>query len=64
MKVELHVLGTEPDAEHPDKPIISFAGVMKDLNQSIMNGQVWMTSDGYIRWHFVSDPSYLFWISN
>ncbi|KAJ2934491.1 hypothetical protein H1R20_g2605, partial [Candolleomyces eurysporus] len=54
MKVELHVLRTEPDPEYPDKPVIFFAGVMKDLSQSIMNGQVWMTSEGHVRWHFVS----------
>lgn len=59
MRVELHVLRTEPDPEYPDKPVIFFAGVMKDLNQSIMNGQVWMTSEGYVRWHFVSSRHFL-----
>ncbi|GLB38685.1 putative F-box domain-containing protein [Lyophyllum shimeji] len=53
MNVMLRVIGTRPDPDHPKRPIIDFAGAMLD-NTSTMRGEVRMTPDNQVQWHFVS----------
>jgi hypothetical protein len=51
LDIEIRVLETNHDENHPSRPRIHFAGTMGD--QSTMNGWVQMTPDDQIRWHFV-----------
>lgn len=51
--VELRVLGTEADPEHPGYPRINFGGSID--GHAIMVGHLNLTSDDQIRWHFVSE---------
>lgn len=50
----LVVTGTDPDPDHPDHPIIYFAGEMETTSTSTMIGKVKMSPDDHITWHFVS----------
>ena len=50
--VELHVMSSEDDPEHPGYPRIHFGGTMNV--QATMFGYVRLTPDNQIRWHFVS----------
>jgi len=54
LDASLHVIRTEPDADHPTRPIIHFYGEMQDPSTSTMTGSVKMTADNQIQWHFVS----------
>ena len=51
IKVEMRVLSVEPDAQHPTRPRIHFAGNIN--NHATMVGYVCVTPDDRIRWHFV-----------
>jgi hypothetical protein len=53
MDLNLHVMRTQPDPGHPKRPVIYFAGDMAG-STSTMTGQVRMTHDDQVQWHFVS----------
>ncbi|KAH9851741.1 hypothetical protein C2E23DRAFT_828981 [Lenzites betulinus] len=50
--VELRVLGTEADPDHPGRPRINFGGSLD--GHAIFVGSVRLTPDNQIRWHFTS----------
>ncbi|KJA14492.1 hypothetical protein HYPSUDRAFT_49120 [Hypholoma sublateritium FD-334 SS-4] len=54
LDANLSVVRTEPDPEHPTRPIIHFYGEMQDSSTSTMTGSVKMTADNQIEWQFVS----------
>ena len=56
--VELRVLGFEEDPEHPGFPRIRFGGSIE--GHAIMVGDLRLTPDDQIRWHFVSKPNNMF----
>jgi hypothetical protein len=53
LDVTMVVTKTIPDSNHPKRPIICFVGEVAH-STSAMSGQVRMTPDGQVRWHFVS----------
>ncbi|EIW59282.1 uncharacterized protein TRAVEDRAFT_121446 [Trametes versicolor FP-101664 SS1] len=50
--VELRILGTEPDPDHPGRPRINFGGSLD--GHAIFVGSVKVTPDDQIRWRFTS----------
>ena len=50
--VELRVLGTDEDPDHPGQPRINFGGSINGT--AIIVGHVRVTPDDQIRWHFTS----------
>ncbi|GBE82987.1 hypothetical protein SCP_0500300 [Sparassis crispa] len=52
INVELRVISTQRQSDHPSRPMIKFAGEIDDM--AIMVGWVKVTSDDQIRWHFNS----------
>ncbi|KAI0819246.1 hypothetical protein BC628DRAFT_1403854 [Trametes gibbosa] len=50
--VDLRVLGTEVDRDHPGRPRINFGGSVD--GHAIFVGNVRVTPDNQIRWHFTS----------
>ncbi|KAF9465325.1 hypothetical protein BDZ94DRAFT_1254290 [Collybia nuda] len=53
LDVSLRVMRTHTDPNHPRRPIIFFAGEMAGTTSTI-TGQVKMTRDDQVQWHFVS----------
>lgn len=53
LDANLSVVRTEPDPQHPTRPIIHFYGEMQDPSTSTMTGSVKMTADNQVQWHFV-----------
>ncbi|KAF5377965.1 hypothetical protein D9615_006704 [Tricholomella constricta] len=53
LDVNLRVVRTTPDANHPNRPIIHFFGEMPSTT-STMTGFVKMTPDKQVQWHFIS----------
>lgn len=52
LTIEINVKSTEPDPEHPTRPIIHFEGAVEDSPG--VTGWVRVTPDGHIRWYIVS----------
>ncbi|KAF9483578.1 hypothetical protein BDN70DRAFT_827292 [Pholiota conissans] len=64
LAVNITVVRTEPDPNHPARPIIHFQGKMTDASNSTMTGHVKMTPDNEVLWHFVSgEPGSMIWSS-
>ena len=54
MDVDLNVVHTEHDPEHPDRPLITFFGQMRNPSTSTMSGRIEMTPDNQVHWSSVS----------
>lgn len=50
--INLHVTATQHDPDHLSRPILKFIGTVNDLRT--MAGEVHMTGEDEVRWHFVS----------
>ncbi|KDR83208.1 hypothetical protein GALMADRAFT_113420 [Galerina marginata CBS 339.88] len=64
LDVKLCVTQTQKDPQHPTRPIIYFFGEMQEPSTSTMTGNVQMTKDNQVQWHFVSgDQGNTIWSS-
>lgn len=52
INVKMKLKSTHYDPEHPTRPKIKFIGTVSGVDT--MAGEVWMTSEGEVHWHFVS----------
>ena len=54
--LRFRVISTEPDPDHPTRPVINFVGGFDQLH---IEGYVKMTPDSEVRWHLVSNLNYV-----